>query len=153
MIPKTTPLDWADEILDAQTLKQVRDIVRWVEHGNGPLLFDGPGARFAAALVEAACGKKVRVVDASRHTNDRAANQRIAYLLQRIETLPGVVILVTNLRSRLDEAFARRFQSVILFTAPAWSRAKRVRRSVPSKPPRRPSRGRSKAPSRARSRT
>ncbi len=50
-----------------------------------------------------------------RNANDRAANQQVAYLLQRIEDFPGVVILATNLSSHLDEAFARRFQSVIRF--------------------------------------
>lgn len=50
-----------------------------------------------------------------RDANDRAANQQVAYLLQRIEDFPGVVILATSLSSHLDEAFARRFQSVIRF--------------------------------------
>lgn len=147
-------LDWADEILDREARKALEDIVQWAERED-PLrhLFDGPGARFAAALVAQACKKEVRVVDARRHTNDRAANQRIAYLLQRLETFPGTVILVTNLRSALDDAFARRFHSVMAFTAPALSRAKRVRRSAPTKTRRRPSPGRSKTPSRARSRT
>jgi hypothetical protein len=50
--------------------------------------------------------------------NDRSANQQIAYLLQRLEDFPGLVILSTNLRSHMDEAFARRFQSAILFPMP-----------------------------------
>lgn len=53
------------------------------------------------------------------HTaNDRAANQQIAYLLQRLEDFPGLVILSTNLRGHMDDAFARRFQSTILFPMP-----------------------------------
>jgi SpoVK/Ycf46/Vps4 family AAA+-type ATPase len=51
----------------------------------------------------------------TRDANDRAANQQVADLLQRIEDFPGVVILATNLSSHLDEAFARRFQAVIRF--------------------------------------
>jgi SpoVK/Ycf46/Vps4 family AAA+-type ATPase len=51
----------------------------------------------------------------SRNANDRAANQQIAYLLQRIEDFPGIVILAINLRSQLDEAFARRFEVAIHF--------------------------------------
>ncbi len=54
----------------------------------------------------------------SRNANDRAANQQISYLLQRIEDFPGVVILATNLRGNLDEAFARRFQSMVHFPMP-----------------------------------
>ena len=42
----------------------------------------------------------------------------MAYLLQRIEDFPGTVILATNLRSNIDEAFSRRFQSVIYFPMP-----------------------------------
>ncbi|HYI38776.1 MAG TPA: ATP-binding protein [Allosphingosinicella sp.] len=58
-----------------------------------------------------------RRTDASS-ANDRAANQQIAYLLQRLEDFPGLVILSTNLRGHMDEAFARRFQSAILFPMP-----------------------------------
>jgi len=54
----------------------------------------------------------------AREANDRAANQQVAYLLQRIEDFPGIVILATNLRAHLDEAFARRFQSIIRFHLP-----------------------------------
>ncbi len=51
-------------------------------------------------------------------SNDRYANQEVSYLLQRVEDFPGVVILATNLRANLDEAFARRFQSSIFFPLP-----------------------------------
>ncbi|MBS1189273.1 MAG: ATPase, central domain protein [Rhodocyclaceae bacterium] len=51
-------------------------------------------------------------------SNDRHANQEVAYLLQRIEDFPGMVILATNLRANIDEAFARRFQSSIYFPLP-----------------------------------
>lgn len=54
----------------------------------------------------------------SRNSNDRAANQQISYLLQRIETYSGIAILATNMQSHLDEAFARRFQSMIHFPMP-----------------------------------
>ena len=46
------------------------------------------------------------------------ANQEVAYLLQRIEDFPGTVILATNLKSNIDEAFSRRFQSIIYFPMP-----------------------------------
>lgn len=51
-------------------------------------------------------------------SNDRHANQEIAYLLQRIEDFPGVVVLASNLKGNMDEAFIRRFQSVIYFPLP-----------------------------------
>jgi AAA+ superfamily predicted ATPase len=63
---------------------------------------------------EALFGKRTE----ARSANDRSANQQIAYLLQRLEDFPGVVILATNQRSHMDEAFARRFQSSVLFPMP-----------------------------------
>jgi hypothetical protein len=54
----------------------------------------------------------------SNSANDRAANQQIAYLLQRLETYSGLAILATNQHAFLDEAFARRFQAAIRFPMP-----------------------------------
>ncbi len=54
-------------------------------------------------------------------SNDRHANQQTGYLLQRIEDFPGVVILATNLKANMDEAFTRRFQAMIHFTIPGAS--------------------------------
>lgn len=51
-------------------------------------------------------------------SNDRYANQEISYLLQRVEDYPGVVILATNLKANIDEAFARRFQTSVHFAMP-----------------------------------
>ncbi|EDX83502.1 ATPase, AAA family protein [Synechococcus sp. PCC 7335] len=59
-------------------------------------------------------GKRIE----SQTSNDRAANQQVSYLLQRIEDYSGLVILATNLQSHLDNAFARRFQSMIRFPKP-----------------------------------
>lgn len=54
----------------------------------------------------------------SNTANDRHANQEVAFLLQRIENFPGVVLLATNLKSNIDSAFARRFQSMVRFAMP-----------------------------------
>lgn len=54
----------------------------------------------------------------SNSSNDRHTNQEVAYLLQRIEDFPGTIILATNLKSNIDEAFLRRFQSVVYFPIP-----------------------------------
>ncbi|NVB43294.1 ATP-binding protein [Pseudenhygromyxa sp. WMMC2535] len=54
----------------------------------------------------------------TRDAHDRYANQEVAYLLQRIESFDGVVILASNLRENLDDAFTRRFESVIYFPLP-----------------------------------
>jgi len=63
---------------------------------------------------EAIFGKRGTVTDA----HDRYAAQEISFLLQRIEEYPGVVILATNLRQNLDEAFTRRIKVVIEFQRP-----------------------------------
>ncbi|MDU8498231.1 ATP-binding protein [Pseudomonas syringae] len=56
---------------------------------------------------------------AATSSNDRHANQQTGYLLQRIEDFPGTVILATNLKANMDEAFTRRFQSMIHFSMPS----------------------------------
>ncbi len=54
----------------------------------------------------------------SKDAHDRYANQEISFLLQRIETFDGIAILASNLRENIDEAFARRFESMIYFPMP-----------------------------------
>lgn len=58
--------------------------------------------------------------------HDRYANQEVSYLLQRIEDYPGVIILATNLKNNIDEAFARRFQSMIHFPMPGPEERRRL---------------------------
>jgi hypothetical protein len=53
-----------------------------------------------------------------RHGTDRYANLEVSYLLQRLESHPGVVILASNLRDKIDVAFMRRFQVVVGFPRP-----------------------------------
>jgi len=59
-------------------------------------------------------GKRTQV----KESQDKYANQEVAYLLQRVEQFPGLVILATNFKSNIDEAFFRRFQSIIHFPLP-----------------------------------
>jgi ATP-dependent 26S proteasome regulatory subunit len=42
----------------------------------------------------------------------------VSYLLQRVENYPGLLILASNFKNNLDEAFIRRFHSVIHFPMP-----------------------------------
>lgn len=75
---------------------------------------------------EALFGKRTE----SRSSNDRAANQQIAYLLQRLETHAGLAILATNQSAHLDEAFARRFQAAIRFPMPDVAARERLWRET-----------------------
>ncbi len=88
-----------------ETEKNLAALFDQAQNRNWILFFDEAEALF---------GKRTEASSA----NDRAANQQIAYLLQRLEDFPGLVILSTNVRSHMDEAFARRFQSAILFPMP-----------------------------------
>ncbi len=88
-----------------ETEKNLAGLFDQAEDRNWILFFDEADALF---------GKRT---DASS-ANDRAANQQIAYLLQRLEDYSGLAILATNQHDYLDEAFARRFQSAIRFPMP-----------------------------------
>src|SRR5690349_7845574 len=79
---------------------------------------------------DALFGKRTEIRDA----HDKYANQQAAYLLQRIETFDGLVILATNFKNNIDEAFIRRFQSVIHFPAPGVAeRLELWKKSFPKK--------------------
>jgi SpoVK/Ycf46/Vps4 family AAA+-type ATPase len=51
-------------------------------------------------------------------------------LLQRVEDFPGVVILATNMKANIDDAFARRFQSVVYFPTPDAEQRRRLWQGV-----------------------
>lgn len=88
-----------------ETEKNLSKIFDVAQHKNWILFFDEADALF---------GKRTN----ASSSNDRHANQQTGYLLQRIEDFPGVVILASNLKENMDEAFSRRFQSMIHFTMP-----------------------------------
>ena len=89
-----------------ETEKNLAKVFDLAENRNWILFFDEADALF---------GKRT----STNTSNDRHANQEVAYLLQRIEDFPGTVILATNLKSNIDEAFSRRFQSIIYFPMPS----------------------------------
>ena len=53
-----------------------------------------------------------------KEANDRFANIQVSYILQRIEDYDGVVLLATNLKKNIDEAFMRRMRYVVEFQLP-----------------------------------
>lgn len=75
---------------------------------------------------DALFGKRTEISNA----HDRYANQEVSYLLQRMEDYPGLVILATNMKSNLDDAFTRRFQSVIYFPVPGKEERKQLWRKA-----------------------
>lgn len=61
-----------------------------------------------------------------KDANSRHANQEVAFLLQRIEAYGGLVILASNLKRNIDDAFSRRFQLAINFKVPEPEERKRL---------------------------
>jgi AAA+ superfamily predicted ATPase len=88
-----------------ETEKNLATLFDRAENKKWILFFDEADSLF---------GKRTSVRDA----HDRFANQEVSYLLQRIEDFPGLSILASNFKSNLDDAFTRRFQSVIYFPMP-----------------------------------
>lgn len=88
-----------------ETEKNLASVFDQAQNKNWILFFDEADALF---------GKRTQASSA----NDRHANQEISYLLQRVEDFPGVVILATNLKANIDQAFSRRFQSEVYFAMP-----------------------------------
>lgn len=88
-----------------ETEKNLAQLFDKAAHKNWILFFDEADALF---------GKRTEVKDA----RDKFANQESAFLLQKVESHPGLVILASNFKKNMDEAFARRFQSMVYFPAP-----------------------------------
>lgn len=88
-----------------ETEKNLEHIFERVSFTDAILFFDEADALF---------GKRTAVNEA----HDRYANQEVSYLLQRMEDYSGLVILASNFKSNIDDAFMRRFQSVVYFPMP-----------------------------------
>lgn len=88
-----------------ETEKNLATLFDKAENKKWILFFDEADALF---------GKRTSVRDA----HDRFANQEVSYLLQRLEDFAGLSILASNFKSNLDDAFTRRFQSVVYFPMP-----------------------------------
>jgi SpoVK/Ycf46/Vps4 family AAA+-type ATPase len=91
-----------------ETEKNLATLFDKAQNKNWILFFDEADALF---------GKRTSVRDA----HDKYANQEVSYLLQRIEEFSGLVILASNFKTNIDEAFTRRFQSIIYFPMPKVS--------------------------------
>jgi len=88
-----------------ETEKNLARVFDKAENKRWILFFDEADALF---------GKRTDVSS----SKDRFANQEVSYLLQRIEVFDGIVILASNLKSNIDEAFTRRFESMVYFPLP-----------------------------------
>jgi DNA polymerase III delta prime subunit len=89
-----------------ETEKNLSRIFDKAEQKKWILFFDEADALF---------GKRTEIHDA----HDKYANQEVGYLLQRIETYKGLIILASNFKANMDEAFLRRMQNVVYFPMPS----------------------------------
>ena len=88
-----------------ETEKNLGRIFDEAETSNAVLFFDEADALF---------GKRTDVSDA----HDRYANIEVSYLLQKMEESSGIVILASNFRNNMDEAFIRRIRFILDFPFP-----------------------------------
>ncbi|MBN1191131.1 MAG: ATP-binding protein [Dehalococcoidales bacterium] len=100
-----------------ETEKNLDRIFQEGQTSNAVLFFDEADAIF---------GKRSEVRDA----HDRYANIETAYLLQKMDEYEGTVILATNLRKNMDEAFARRMHFTLEFPLPEEPDRYRIWRQV-----------------------
>jgi len=104
-----------------ETEKNLSNLFAKAENKGWILFFDEADALF---------GKRTNVRDA----HDKYANQEVSYLLQRVELYDGLVMLATNFKSNIDEAFSRRFQSIVYFPAPGFGERLRLwQKAFPAK--------------------
>lgn len=88
-----------------ETEKNLSALLAKAEEQDLILLFDEADSLF---------GKRTDISD----SNDRFANAQTNYLLQRIETFTGIVLLTSNAKNRFDEAFTRRIDAIVDFNQP-----------------------------------
>jgi SpoVK/Ycf46/Vps4 family AAA+-type ATPase len=109
-----------------ETEKNLARIFAEAATSNAILFFDEADALF---------GKRTQVRDA----HDRYANVEISYLLQKMEEYDGVVVLATNLRKNMDEAFVRRLHATVEFPVPGVADRRRIWEQIwPAATPRDP---------------
>jgi len=106
-----------------ETEKNLSKVFQEAETSNAILFFDEADALF---------GKRTEVSDA----HDRYANIETSYLLQKMEEYDGIVILTTNLRDNMDEAFTRRIRFIVEFPFPETEHRLAIwKRHFPKKAP------------------
>jgi SpoVK/Ycf46/Vps4 family AAA+-type ATPase len=106
-----------------ETEKNLSKVFDRAEHKNWILFFDEADALF---------GKRTSV----QSSHDKYANQEVSFLLQRVEDFNGLMILASNIKGNLDEAFLRRFHAVIHFPMPnSQERLKLWTKAIPESIP------------------
>ncbi len=100
-----------------ETEKNLSAIFKEAETANAVLFFDEADALF---------GKRSEVKDA----HDRYANIETGYLLQEMEEHKGIVIMATNFRKNIDDAFTRRIHFFLDFPFPDEQNRRAIWRGI-----------------------
>jgi len=100
-----------------ESSKNIERILARAKNMNVVLLFDEADSLF---------GKRTDIKDA----HDRYANTDTNYLLQAIESYPGIVILASNKKSNIDNGFMRRLRYVLEFSKPDATQRIRIWRQI-----------------------
>lgn len=104
-----------------ETEKNLEKLFSKADNKDWILFFDEADSLF---------GKRTDV----NNSHDRYANQEVSYLLQRVENFSGLVILSTNFKTNIDDAFLRRFNAIIKFPFPNAEIRQRIwEKSLPEK--------------------
>ena len=106
-----------------ETEKNLNRVFDCAKDGNFILFFDEADALFA---------KRTEISS----SNDKYANNEVAFLLQKIEEFDGFIILATNVYSNFDPAFIRRITYCILMEKPQpQTRVEMLRGMLPPQTP------------------
>ena len=100
-----------------ETEERLRKVFDTAEQSGAILLFDEADALF---------GKRTQVKDG----HDRYANLEVSYLLQRVESYRGIVLLTTNMQHAMDQAFVRRLRFVVQFPSPGLEEREKIWRGI-----------------------
>jgi hypothetical protein len=100
-----------------ETEKNLGRVFDEAARGQVILLFDEADSIFA---------KRTAV----KSSNDRYANLEVNYLLQRMESFEGIVVMTTNAETSIDRAFLRRIRFRVRFPAPNEADRERLWRGM-----------------------
>ncbi len=88
-----------------ETEKSLDEVFNIAEQNSAVLLFDETDALF---------GKRSEIKD----SHDKYANVETSFLLQKMDEFDGIIVMTTNFKQNIDDAFMRRITYIIHFPAP-----------------------------------
>lgn len=88
-----------------ETEKSLGEVFDIAEQNSAVLLFDETDALF---------GKRSEIKD----SHDKYANVETSFLLQKMDEWGGIIVMTTNFKQNIDDAFMRRITYIIHFPAP-----------------------------------